>query len=191
MWDVHNSFEQNCREQLVANNRWDTRSKIVSSIFDTYYSNVNRPIIVDKCRSWTLPANMQLVKNYLDPKPKIIVLTRNIDEIVKSFADLHERNNKTFNESDLFIEGSEPLMRSLDGVNNAKANNGGEFLFIDYSDLVRYTDDVMVSVYNFCELDYFEHDLTNIVNAFPEDDSVYGLPGMHEVRLTPCFRQNG
>lgn len=182
MWDVQQSCQYNCNQQLIANNRWDTQSEIVGSIFHTYYASVDRPIIVDKCRSWTLQPNMEMIKNYLDAKPKVIVLTRDIDEIVKSFVQLYERNNRQFNESDLFIEGSEPLMRSLDGVNYAKANNNGEFFFIDYADLVANTKNIINDLYEFLELDLFAHDFNNVVNENQENDAVYGLMGMHEIR---------
>jgi sulfotransferase len=182
MWDVQESCQHSSNQQLIANNRWDTQSEIVGSIFHTYYASVDRPIVVDKCRSWTLPANMEMIKNYLDAKPKVIVLTRDIDEIAKSFVQLYKRNNKQFSESDLFVEGSEPLMRSLDGVNYAKENNNGEFFFIDYSSLISDTQDVMDDLYNFLELESFAHDFDNIVNENQENDAVYGLMGMHEVR---------
>lgn len=182
MWDVQQSCQYNCSEQLTANNRWNTQAEIVGSIFDTYYENVDRPIIVDKCRSWTLPANVEMIKNYLDATPKIIVLTRDTDEIIESFVELYKRNNKQFDRSDLLVEGSEPLMRSLDGVNYAKANNNGEFFFIDYSSLVSDTQNVIDDLYNFMELESFAHDFNNIVNENLENDAVYGLIGMHEVR---------
>jgi sulfotransferase len=182
MWDVQRSCQFECNEQLIANNRWDTQSEIVGSIFHTYYASVDRPIVVDKCRSWTLPANMEMIRNYLDAQPKVIVLTRDIDEIAKSFVQLYKRNNKEFSESDLFVEGSEPLMRSLDGLNYAKENNNGEFFFIDYSSLVSDTQNVIDDLYNFLELESFAHDFNNIVNENQENDAVYGLMGMHEVR---------
>lgn len=182
MWDVQESCQHSANQQLIANNRWDTQSEIVGSIFHTYYASVDRPIVVDKCRSWTLPANMEMIRNYLDARPKVIVLTRDIDEIAESFVQLYKRNNKQFSESDLFVEGSEPLMRSLDGVNYAKENNNGEFFFIDYSSLISDTQDVMDDLYNFLELESFAHDFNNIVNENQENDAVYGLMGMHEVR---------
>ena len=182
MWDVQESCQHSANQQLIANNRWDTQSQIVGSIFHTYYADVDRPIVVDKCRSWTLPANMEMIRNYLDAKPKVIVLTRDIDEIAQSFVELYKRNDKPFDESSLFVEGSEPLMRSLDGVNYAKTNNNGEFFFIDYADLVANTKNIINDLYEFLELDLFAHDFNNIVNENQENDAVYGLIGMHEVR---------
>lgn len=191
MWDMSVSCETNSSEQLMANNRFDTQMQLVSEIPEIYYRNTDRPIVVDKCRSWTLQLNLQMIKQHICPDPKIIVLTRPIDEIVQSFIRLGKENNKVFKSNDLLSPDSEPIMRSLQGVDWAKKNNSGEFLFIEYSDLVSYTQEVISSIYSFCGWNYFEHDLLNIINRFPENDDVYGLQKMHEVRLTPCFRFDG
>jgi sulfotransferase len=191
MWDMSVSCEVNCSEQLMANNRFDTQRHLVSEIPELYYQNVDSPIVLDKCRSWSLEPNVRMIKQYITETPKIIVLTRPIDEIVQSFIRLGKNNGKVFKSKDLLSPGTEPIMRSLQGVDWAKKNNAGEFLFVEYSDLVSYTKEVIASIYSFCGWDYFEHDLSNIINRFPENDDVYGLQKMHEVRLTPCFRFDG
>lgn len=188
MWDMWQSCEKNCNEQLSANNRFDTKYQLLNQIPKIYYQNTTREVVVDKCRSWTLPANQDLLRRFITDKPKTIVLTRPIDEIVASFASLYERNNREFDENVLLRENSDPLMRSLLGVNWAKQVNKGEFLFITYKELVDETDAVLDSVYGFIGIERYEHDLNNIVNEMPENDSVYGLIGMHDVRQTICPR---
>ena len=188
MWDMWQSCEKNCNEQLSANNRLDTKYQLLNQIPKIYYQNTTREVVVDKCRSWTLPANQDLLRRFITDKPKAIVLTRPIDEIVASFASLYERNNREFDENVLLRENSDPLMRSLLGVNWAKQVNKGEFLFITYKELVDETDAVLDSVYSFIGIERYEHDLNNILNEMPENDSVYGLIGMHDVRQTICPR---
>lgn len=182
MWDLSQSAELNCDEQLKANHRHHTAHEIIREIPHIYYRNTTRSIVIDKCRSWTLPTNQDLLRRFVTDTPKTIVMTRPIDEIVTSFANLYARNNKPFSESDLLREDSEPLMRSLRGVEWAKSVNKGEFLFITYDELIDDTRAVLNSIYDFIGAERYEHDLSNIVNETPEDDSVYGLDGMHEVR---------
>lgn len=184
MWDMEQSCKFNCGEQLQANNRHTTIYELVASIPATYYKHVTRPIVFDKCRSWTLPANQDLLRRFVTDTPKTIVLTRPVDEIVVSLADLHERNGKPFDQSALLREGSEPLMRSLYGVESARKVNRGEFLFVSYDELVNDTNAVLDQVYDFISEKRFSHNLENIVNHNPEDDSVYGLNGMHDVYPT-------
>jgi hypothetical protein len=108
-----------------------------------------------------------------------------VDEIVKSFARLREANGWTGDiEEGLLDSGSEPIMRSLDGVTLARESNTGEFLFVEYADLIGDTQGVLDRIYEFCEWEPFTHDLNNIVNSHPEDDNVYGLKGMHDIRST-------
>jgi hypothetical protein len=75
-------------------------------------------------------------------------------------------------------------VRSLNGVKYAKKNNNGEFLFVQYNDLINNTKSTIDTIYTFCELESFEHDFDNIINKHPENDEVYGLLGQHNVRPT-------
>lgn len=190
MWDMQVSCKTGASEQLAANNRFETQNDLISSIPQIYYKNVKSTYIFDKCRSWTLPPNMDMIKNYITDNPKVIILTRPIDDIVKSFVNLRKNNNWEGNlEAGLLDEGSEPIMRSLDGVNYAKENNNGEFLFLEYDDLVDNTSDTIDSIYNFCNIEKFNHDFNNIKNNHPENDLVYGLAGMHDIRSTISRRK--
>ena len=86
MADMQHSCNWNSKEQLLANNRHNTTKDLISSIPSIYYKDVKASIIIDKCRSWTLPLNMDMFYNYLDSNPKIIVLERPIIDVVKSFV---------------------------------------------------------------------------------------------------------
>lgn len=188
MWDMQQSCETTSKEQLDANYRYDTAYQLVKAIPDIYYRNTTRPIVVDKCRSWTLSPNQDLLRRYVTDTPKTIVLTRPTDEILNSFESLHKLNNKPFDANEYLREDSEPLMRSLRGVEWAKQVNQGEFLFIDYAELVADTNEVLDKIYSFIDAKRFEHDLENIENTLPENDAVYGLLGMHDVRKTIKLR---
>lgn len=189
MWDTSVSLQTDCREQLMANRRYTTQFEVVSALPYLYYSNAKQPIVVDKCRSWTMPANLQMITSFITPDPRIIVLTRDIDEIVESFRSLYERNGLLLQADVLMAEGSEPLMRSLDGVNYARSLDNGWFLFVDYADLVEDAAGQMERIYEFICEPQFSHDFDNIVPLHTEDDSVYGLAGMHDVRPSVGLRR--
>jgi len=186
MWDTNTSLNGYSKQPILANNRYKTPHQLLSSIPQIYYSDINKPIVLDKSRTWTLPANLSLIKQYINPKPKIIVLIRPIDEIVRSFANLIIKNNIDVNlslEMQKMVEDhSDPIMRAYMGVVTAMNNNSGEFIFVTYNDLVYNTKDTLEQIYKFCEWQPFEHDLNNVINNHPEDDSIYGLIGQHDVR---------
>jgi sulfotransferase len=182
MWDMQQSCETSAAQQLQANNRQADQDALVAAIPAIYYRTAKAQHIVDKCRSWTLPDNMAMMRRYIRNDPKVIVMTRPLDEIVASFVRLRKVNGWENPEAGLLDPMSEPIMRSQFGVDHARATNSGEFLFIEYADLVSDPQTVLNNIYSFCEWEPFAHNFTNIVNQHPEDDSVYGLAGMHEVR---------
>jgi len=196
MWDMHVSCTTTSREQITANNRESTVTELISSIPQIYYKNMdeNEKIIVDKCRSWTIPDNVTLLKKYIDKDIKIIVLERPILEIVNSFYKLYKKNNIEKNCHEFLNLNSEPIMRSLNGVLHAKKNNqDNSFLFISYSELVENPHETMKKIYDFCNWEYFEHDFNNITPKYKEDDSKYNLPGFHDVHPTivkSCTKSN-
>ena len=179
MWDIQQSAINS--EQMKANNK-DLTDKLVKPIPHTYYSDVKKPIVVDKCRSWTLPANMQMLNRYFDDTPKVIVLVRPLVEIVASFMSLRKENGWQDLEAGLLDDGSEPIMRSLAGVEWARKNNNGEFLFVTYDELVDDTQATLDRIYEHCGWQAFEHNLDEIVNTHKENDDVYNLVGQHNVR---------
>jgi sulfotransferase len=185
MWDMQQSCNGSSQQQLMASNKYDTINDLITSIPNIYYKNVKSPIIVDKCRSWTLPDNMNMLSNYIDENPKVIVLERPLIDIVKSFVSLRLKNNWIGNpEEGLLDEWSEPIIRSYNGVKWAKENNNGEFLFIKYDDIVNDPKLTLEKIYEFCELEYFEHNFNHIVNKHPENDKIYEMIGQHDIRPT-------
>lgn len=187
MWDTHVSIVSNAAQQLWASGRVHSAESIVRGIPHIYYNDVEKPYVIDKCRSWTLPANMQLIKQYITTKPKVIVLLRPIEQILGSFYNLYVRNNTTPDANffvDMLAARSEPIMRSFDGVMSTIGANNKDFLYITYDKLVKDTVSTLRLVYDFLDMDYYDHNLTNIINEHPEDDTVYELEYYHEVRPT-------
>lgn len=179
IWDMQQSVLNS--EQIKANNK-DVLDALVKPIPHTYYANTTKPIVVDKCRSWTLPANIQMLNRYFDNTPKIIVLVRPMVEVVASFMSLRKENGWQDLEAGLLDDGSEPIMRSLAGVEWARKNNNGEFLFVTYDELVDDTQVSLDRIYKHCGWQPFAHNLDKIVNQHKENDAIYGLAGQHDVR---------
>jgi hypothetical protein len=185
MWDMQYSCNTNSKEQLYSNHRLPTAKRLISAIPHVYYEGISEKVVVDKCRSWTLEPNIQMLRDYIDPNVKVIVLERSITEIVKSYVKLYH-DNGVYNEEKeaaLVVPGSEPVMRSLAGVLSARENNqNGTFLFIQYDDLISHPKKTMEKIYTFCGWEPFEHDFEKVEVKYTEFDDVYHLPGQHVVR---------
>ena len=177
MWNAQCSLDsdavQSAHKQQIANN-------IVTSLPAMYYSNTTRPIVIDKCRAWTLPLNVQMLKRYYTPK--IVCCVRDIDEVVKSFVNLFERNGR----DDFFGSLLEhELIMSQAGLQSAiDSNDTDTFLLVDYNDLIENTQSELNRIYDFLDLEPYLVDLYDIRTVNQVDDNVYGLQGMHDVRRT-------
>lgn len=184
MWDVHQSCVTTSKEQLIANGREKTtQHDLLSQIPYIYYKNITEDIVVDKCRSWTIPANINLLENFIDKNYKIIVLERSVNDIVKSFVKLYKANGVNGDiETNLVKPNSEPIMRSIAGINWAKKNNhNNNFIFIKYEDLINNTEETINKIYEFCGWTHFEHNFKQVECKYPENDEIYGLKGMHKI----------
>lgn len=155
---------------------------MIADLPHRYYSNVTRPVVFDKCRAWTMQANVQMLRQYVTSQPKIVVLVRDPADIIASFRSLFERNGR----DDFDTSGMpDEFNRNMLGVQMARdANDPETFLFVEFDYLIGDTQGELDRIYEFLGMESFQHDLANIVTMNPEDDSVYGLQGMHHVRRT-------
>lgn len=180
------------RQQIFANNAQQKAIDLIKSVPQSYYSDVDRPIIVDKCRAWTCRVNFDLITTYITQQPKFIVMVRPIQEILLSFGHLRMKNPypNAFGKSwqgdpfsDLLDEQNRQLILSpAEGVIYAKENYPDNCIFVSYNDLVNSTRETLQSIYAFFGWDWFDHDLENIVNQNQENDVICGLEGLHDVR---------
>lgn len=184
MWDMQESCatEFSCKS-MAANGRTTTADDLMRAIPAIYYKNVTARHIVDKCRSWTFPSNVEMLRRYVTNDPKIIVMVRPVAEVVRSFVELRKQNGWIGDpETDLWEPNTEPLTRPLMGVEYARAHNNGEYLFVEYDNLVDDPKATVQRVYDFCEWEPFDHWFTGITNPHPENDTVWNFPGLHDIR---------
>jgi len=177
MWDMQVS----CWNTEQMQNKPEVATDLIVSIPKTFYAKTQGHII-DKCRSWTLPANLELIDKYITKSPKIIVMLRPIVDIVKSFVFVRTMNGWENPEQGLLDEGSEPIMRSLDGIKHSKSIDSGQFLYLWYDDLVTNPEQTINKVYDFCDWKKFNHQFNKIKNLTPERDDLLNLIGLHDIR---------
>jgi sulfotransferase len=180
MWVSSRSLDS---QAVHANRRTEHAKGMVSSLPSLYYSEIDRPIVIDKCRRWTVPENVNMLLEYVTSNPKIICCVRDLGDIVQSFKRICSANKVDFDTSGLV----EIMNGDIYATHCArKANNPNMYHFVEYESLCTEPQKTLDSVYDFLELERFKHDFNNIVNQNQEDDSVYGLEGMHDVRSSIC-----
>jgi hypothetical protein len=185
-------------EQAQAHPKPRIFKKMVENVIDTYYEDIDKPVVVDRCRAW--PAHIDLIKEYITPEPKILCTVRHPLDILASFIDLINNSrsvsfiDKALLQQNMFITNDTRchfmmspggiVWESMNALATAFRNNQTQHIhFIPYDDLVSDPKRVMQGIHSFLRMKPYEYDFENIVNKYRENDSeVYGLPTMHEVR---------
>ena len=199
MWDYVNSCSRT--EQISRNEENETRAKeLLSSFFNTFYKNINKPVIIDREKDWGTPSNLDLIKRFVTPTPKIIITVRDILEIIASFIamDADYLKNNTANSS-AFINNyrspkdsiAEYLMRPNNDIDKALLSlasaffpeNKGIFHIVEYNDLLLKPEETMSGIYEFLELPDYKHNFKKIEKVESDNDVKLGLPiNLHNVR---------
>lgn len=199
MWSYIDSC--NSMEHISRNQENETRAKeLLSSFFDTFYKGINKPVIIDREKDWGTPANLDLIKRFVTPTPKIIITVRDILEIIASFLamDADYLKNDTAN-SGAFINNyrspkdsiAEFLMKpngdidkALLGLSSAfYPENKGIFHIVEYNDLILKPEETMSGIYKFLELPDYKHNFKKIEKVESDDDAKLGLPSnLHDIR---------
>jgi sulfotransferase len=166
-------------------------ASFLNSIANVYYSDISKKYIFDKCKGWANKINVDLIKSFITPNPKIVLLIRPVEEVVSSLVKIKMENNIPEEEwfDEMFDEGKNPIMFPIQGIKEAIENDNGEYLFIKYDEIVFDTEKTLEKIYAFCEIESFEHNLKNIQKSFEQDDTHYKLLGLHDIRSTISKRK--
>ena len=185
-------------EQYLAYEKPKNAHKIIKSYIENYYYEREEDIIIDHCRSW--PNNIERIKTYITPNPKIICPVRDILEILTSFIDMIHRNSdqtsfidehlmeKGFTIDDdnrcKYLMGDDGIVeQSLWSLSQAFIKNDTKhLLLVEYNDLVNTPEETFKRIYEFLELDYYSHDFMSIENTHREKEDQWSLKDMHHVR---------
>ena len=199
LYTIHNTVPS--LESYVAGLRPFAYKNLLKNITNSFYSDINKPFIVDKNSAWGAPYNLELASN-ITKDIKIIFPVRPILEVLASFVllarknpesnfiDRHMRNNDFWAYHYLSIDDArcEWLMRAggeidkfLLSLSQAKINPTF-FHILKYDDLVSDTQKAMNDIYNFLGIKSHNHNFSNItVNEIANDYRTYGIKELHKV----------
>jgi sulfotransferase len=174
-------------------------NNVMIGIIEGLYKHVDKPVIIDKNRAWPNPLNIKLLTRIFNEEPKIICTVRNVVDVLASFIKLIRKNpesvsfidrelikhNKDINDENRcnwLMSNEGHVFQSWSVVRWGFDSGFKNFMFVEYEDLLFSPDSVLCRIYDFLEMDYFNHNFLNIENKVQENDEVYHLPGMHNVR---------
>lgn len=173
----------------------EAKKGVLKSILQGYYSHINKPIIFDKDRNWI--CLIPLLEHVLEQRVKIVACVRNPAEILSSFEKLRKSNplfytkaDRALNESSSIIsrcfyyaEPDGPLGISHRHLHDAITMGYlDRLLFVDYNTFCNKPKSQTERIYDFFELEKFDHDFKNIVQTEQYNYHAIGLDNLHTVR---------
>lgn len=201
MWEFSNSAST--MEQINRNAENRIKAEIfLSSFMDNFYKEVEKPVVIDRQKAWGTPANLNLIKHFITPTPKIIFTVRDLLEIIASFVKMdadylkHESANKGYYLSsyrspkdvvcEYLMELNGDIDKGLLSLSSAfYPENKGIFHIVEYHDLVLNPKETMSKIYKFLDMPDYNHDFNNIEKKEIDNNEILGLPkDLHDVRKT-------
>lgn len=158
------------------------------------YEHVSKEVIVEKDRGWA--SDVALVRKLTGAEPLILSPVRPIPEIIASFVLLSRKiGSQSKIEDEVRLAGRETNPWSLSRViwekyiyaNYRVFKAGWEqdpdcFLLLEYEDIVAKPKETMSAICTYLDVEPWAPMTTGLVNPNPENDLVYGLPGLHTVK---------
>lgn len=182
----------------------------VHHIFQSYYFDVQKPVIFDKNRGW--PGQIKGLEQCVTNKAKILCPVRNIDEVLASLLKIAKSNpfnpeigkpnfidhsllllNKAINDEnrcDLIMSDKGMIGQCMGAIVDA-VNKGyrDRLHFVEYDSLIEDPEGTLQDIYEFLEEEPYEHDFYNIHTPHREKDKeVFSVPTLHEI--SPTLRRS-
>jgi len=202
MWLTYNASKE---LQPAKTNMFPERStRLLSRMLENYYEDVEKPIVFDRNKNWAHPENVQMIKDCLGFEPKVIFTTRPIIEILASFIALDRQlliksinsadkdglfeinKNLTTNDNicDYLMRDDGQLIANLQVLRSIdNSDNAGMIHMVEYEDLLNTPQETMDKIYDFLEIESFQHNFNNIIKIEEYNEDAVGLPkDLHKIR---------
>jgi sulfotransferase len=188
-WEKHPEFQAAPDEAA--------KIRVMRGILDSFYANVEAPIVFDKSRGWL--SLLEMAEMLLQRKAKVLVPVRDLRDILASFEKLWRETSKIaqvpqeakFYHDYQTVEGRCAVLARGDQVVGLAYNRIKDALqrgfrdrmhFVHYEKLTAEPEKTLRAIYEFLEEPYFPHDFDNVKQITWENDEVYGIKGLHNIR---------
>ena len=189
--DLHNLKNSDVFKNYPDHKSYDN---VIKAVIPEYYKDWKEPIIIDR-GPWGAPNNLKFLKHYVNPKPKIIVLVRDVLEVLASFIEWADKNydafinklgtNDTEKKCDLLMNPDGLIIKELIAIKHLVDHHPGTYKLVDYNDLVKNPEKIIKEIYKFYGIKPFKHNFKSLkqfeVNGMSYDDKVVGA-NLHTIK---------
>jgi len=175
---------------------------IMRKTAETFYSHIEKSVIIDKNTGWGTPHNWDILSPYVNPEGKVIVTLRPILEVLASLVKVLRESQKITGHmqyphpdlwvysyrtktdalvDDLMMPNGE-IDRAILSISNLLKNHGDRVLVVWFDDLLESPENTMNTICDFLGLDRHEFSFDSIEKSDKHDDlNGYGVLGLHDV----------
>jgi sulfotransferase len=193
-WDLNDAFQATDRQQSEAG-----KERVLRAMLEAYFAHTDRPICIDKNRFWAEYLEMAAALVGGREQIKVIVTVRDLRDVLASFEQLY-RKTSAFGQVqtdpavavkfktaqgrvETFIDAAQPVGRAYIAIRDALTRGWKDRMhFVDYEDLTRQPQRTLAGIYRFLDETGHDHDFDRVEQATFEDDFVYGLKDLHQIR---------
>ncbi len=162
-----------------------------------YYADIEKPVIVDKCRSWL--SHMEMAQAILGAPPKVIVTVRDIRDVLASFERKY-RETKTDTQvsqeelnpanyasvkgrCEVLCRTNQVVGSAVTSIRDAVARGWRKnMLFVEYDQLCAAPHQELARIYEFLEIEGVSHDPEHVDVTAKEADEAYSWKNLHQIR---------
>ena len=177
-------------------------NNVTKSLFDNYYKDWSQDYIIDRA-PWGMPINLKFLKEVQD-EIKIIVLVRDVEEILASFIKWSQREPTSFvnqygvktveEKCDMLMNKDGQIIKELVGVKHLIDHQPRDiYHIVEYNDLCDNPKQTIEGIYDFLGIYRFNHRYTNLdqfyVNGMKYDDKIVG-EGLHTIETNSINSNN-
>jgi sulfotransferase len=160
-----------------------------------YGALTDKPYVVDKSRGWGV--HFDMLTTIMGEEPKIICLVRDLRAILASLEKKFRQNPDKYRpiENHANLSGTTTFKRMMVHLQNppvglaidrlVEVHQRGwnkKMLFLRFEDLTTQPAETLKKVYEYLGVAPFAHDFGKVTQVTQEDDQVFGIPGLHEIR---------
>lgn len=172
------------------------RINIVKSLFEGFYQDVDKEVIFNTNRAWTI-LTPQI--DAIFPESRLIVCVRDINWVLDSFETIHRKNplstntatgglgNTVYDRVAALMDDKGIVGFPYVGIKQAiTGNEKHKLMLVEYDQLCKEPEIIMKSLYSFIDEPYFKHDFNNVEATWDEYDAEIGIQ-LHKVAKSVQF----
>ena len=175
---------------------------VTKSLIQTYYKDWPQDYIIDR-NPWGLPINLKFLKKVQD-EIKIIVLVRDVPEILASFIKWSQRESTSFvnqyeaktieEKCDMLMNKDGVIVKELIGIKHLLDHQPKEmYHIVEYNDLCDDPKQTIEGIYDFLGIYRFNHRYNRLdqfqVNGMKYDDNIVGQ-NLHTIETNSINSNN-